>query len=71
MRTNAAASTSAAKQEGGGGGALPVVLNEMRRADVSEYKGKTYVNIREYYQVHVLTKMCSKPVRDKDKAAAE
>lgn len=53
MRSSAAASTSAAKQDGDAGGPLPIVLNEMRRADVSEYKGKTYVNIREYYQVHI------------------
>jgi len=27
------------------------VLSPMRRADVSEYRGKLYVNVREYYSV--------------------
>ncbi len=27
------------------------MLSPMRRADVSEYRGKLYVNVREYYSV--------------------
>ncbi len=33
------------------GAELPVMLSPMRRADVSEYRGKLYVNVREYYSV--------------------
>ena len=30
---------------------LPVHLSAMRKADVSDFKGTVYVNIREYYEV--------------------
>ncbi|CAL8467636.1 g7174 [Coccomyxa elongata] len=33
-----------------GSSALPVILSSNRRADVSNYKGSTFVNIREYYE---------------------
>lgn len=32
-------------------GPLPVKLSATRQADVSDFKGKVYVNVREYYQV--------------------
>lgn len=34
--------------------ALPIVLSSNRRADISVFKGSTYVNIREYYEVRVM-----------------
>ena len=37
--------------QAGGSNGLPVMLSRSRRADVSDYKGKTFVNIREYYEV--------------------
>ncbi len=37
-----------------GSSALPVILSSNRRADISTYKGSTFVNIREYYEVAVL-----------------
>ena len=30
---------------------LPIQLSAMRKADVSDFKGTLYVNIREYYEV--------------------
>ncbi|BDA42711.1 probable RNA polymerase II transcriptional coactivator KIWI [Coccomyxa sp. Obi] len=33
-----------------GSNALPVILSSNRRADVSNYKGSTFINIREYYE---------------------
>lgn len=30
---------------------LPLQLSAMRKADVSDFKGRVYVNIREYYEV--------------------
>jgi hypothetical protein len=37
--------------QAGGSNGLPVMLSRSRRADVSEYRGKTFVNVREYYEV--------------------
>ena len=34
-----------------GSNGLPIALSSVRRADVSQFKGMTFVNIREYYQV--------------------
>lgn len=42
---------AAAGDGAGATGDLPVTLSSMRRADVSEYRGKLYVNVREYYSV--------------------
>ena len=47
---------------------LPLQLSAMRKADVSDFKGTVYVNIREYYEVsacrdclcNVLSNMSSK-----------
>lgn len=33
---------------------LPVILSSNRRADISNFKGSTFVNIREYYEVSLL-----------------
>ena len=44
-------SAPAAEDDDGAAGPLPLKLTAMRRADVSEYKGKLYVNVREYYEV--------------------
>ena len=44
-------SAPAAGDDDGAAGALPLKLTAMRRADVSDYKGKLYVNVREYYEV--------------------
>lgn len=30
---------------------LPIQLSAMRKADVSDFKGTMYINIREYYEV--------------------
>ena len=38
-------------EEPGSSGGLPIKLSSTRRADVSEFKGKTFINIREYYEV--------------------
>jgi hypothetical protein len=35
----------------GGSNSLPIMLGNNRRADKSEFRGKTYINIREYYEV--------------------
>ncbi|KAK9826716.1 hypothetical protein WJX81_000817 [Elliptochloris bilobata] len=45
-----AAPGSAAEADGGRAGGLPVKLSAMRQADVSAYKGKVYVNVREFYE---------------------
>ena len=37
--------------DAGGSNGLPIKLSSNRRADVSEFKGTTLVNIREYYEV--------------------
>ena len=37
--------------DAGGSDGLPIKLSSNRRADVSDFKGKTLVNIREYYEV--------------------
>lgn len=39
------------KDYAGGSYSLPIMLSNNRRADKSEFKGKTYINIREYYEV--------------------
>ena len=55
VRTNAkAANDEEAEQtdeEPGSSRGLPIKLSNTRRADVSEFKGKTFINIREYYEV--------------------
>ena len=37
-----------------GSNGLPIALSSVRRADVSQFKGMTFVNIREYYEVEHL-----------------
>lgn len=39
------------EEDAGGSNGLPIKLSSNRRADVSEFKGTTLVNIREYYEV--------------------
>ena len=39
-------------EEPGSSGGLPIKLSSTRQADVSEFKGKTFINIREYYEVN-------------------
>ena len=34
-----------------GSNGLPIKLSSNRRADVSQFKGSTFINIREYYEV--------------------
>ncbi len=34
-----------------GSNGLPIALSSVRRADISQFKGMTFVNIREYYEV--------------------
>ncbi len=56
-RDEVAAAPSAADPSGKaetseqGSSALPVILSSNRRADISNFKGSTFVNIREYYEV--------------------
>ena len=39
------------EEDAEGSSGLPIKLSSNRRADVSEFKGKRLVNIREYYEV--------------------
>ena len=50
-----AAAAAAAEAAGPSSGAaeLPIQLSDLRRADVSEFRGSVYVNIREYYEVNI------------------
>ena len=50
---DAAAATAAADDSELSGDAsdLPIQLSAMRKADVSDFRGTVYVNIREYYEV--------------------
>lgn len=56
----AAGTSGAAAQEAAGpsdqASALPIQLSAMRKADVSDFKGTVYVNIREYYEVSALAR---------------
>ena len=45
------AKASAAAELSGQASDLPIQLSAMRKADVSDFKGTLYVNIREYYEV--------------------
>lgn len=56
VKEDPAADANEEEEEKEGAGAegsngLPVKLSTNRRADISEFKGKTYVSIREYYEV--------------------
>jgi hypothetical protein len=57
---SAPAKAAAAKQPTAGSGKaaggdeegqVPIILSGTRRADISTFKGRTFVNIREYYEV--------------------
>ena len=50
-------------EEPGSSGGLPIKLSSTRRADVSEFKGKTFINIREYYEVQHGCLMACRPFR--------
>lgn len=39
------------EDDAGGSNSLPIMLSNNRRADKSEFMGKTYIDIREYYEV--------------------
>lgn len=39
------------QNDGEGSNGLPIKLSSNRRADVSQFKGSTFINIREYYEV--------------------
>ena len=48
---SSAAAAGCDHHQAGSSNGLPIMLSRSRRADVSEFKGKTFVNIREYYEV--------------------
>lgn len=48
------AKASAAAEVSGQASDLPIQLSAMRKADVADFKGTVYVNIREYYEVSLV-----------------